>query len=246
MRAQFLSGRIAIGIGIAALTLSALTGAAEASHRGGGHDNTPPHVVVKVGNPHVKTGAVRIGLTVHDTDYKRIRIRVPAKTSKGAITPVVRRDGSSSGTFTYTPTSQARHSAASDQASSADTTDTFTVTVTDGYGGTTSTPVSVPVAPQNSPPIADAPIVGQPDGTTGVVTGQVNATDPDGDPLSYQVVTLPTMGTVVVGASGQFTYTPTSPARHARGPAESTTDTFTITITDGYGGATSVPVTVPR
>lgn len=245
MRAQFFSGRIAIGVGIAALTLSALTGAAEASHHGGGHDNTPPHVVVKVGKPNAKTGAVRIGVTVHDTDYKRIRIRVPAKTSKGTITPVLRRDGSSSGTFTYTPTTQARHSAASDQASSADTTDTFTVTVTDGYGGTTSTPVSVPVAPQNSPPVAGAPIVGQPDGTTGVVTGQVQATDPDGDPLSYQVVTLPTMGSVVVGASGQFTYTPTSAARHTRGPAESTTDTFTITITDGYGGSTSVPVSVP-
>ena len=120
------------------------------------------------------------------------------------------------------------------------------MTVTDGYGGTTSTPVSVTVAPQNSPPVADPPIVGQPDPTTGVVTGRVNATDADGDPLTYQVVTLPAMGSVVVGASGQFTYTPTSAARHTRGPAESTTDTFTITITDGYGGAASVPVSVPR
>lgn len=245
MRPRFVSERIAIGVGIAALTLSALTGAAEASLHGGGRDNTPPHVVVKVGNPNIKAGAVRIGVTVHDPDYKRIRIRVPAKTLKGTITPVVRRDGSSSGTFTYTPTNQARHSAASDQASSADTTDTFTVTVTDGYGGTTSTPVSVPVAPQNSPPVAGAPIIGQPDVTTGVVTGRINASDPDGDPLSYRVVALPTMGTVVVGADGQFTYTPASTSRQPRGPAEATTDTFTVTVTDGHGGSVEVPVSCP-
>ncbi len=140
MRARFLSGRIAIGGGIAALTLSALTGAAEASHHGGGHDNTPPHVVVKLGKPNAKAGAVRIGVTAHDPDYKRIRIRVPAKTSKGTITPVVRRDGSSSGTFTSTPTSPARHT----RGPAESTTDTFTITITDGYGGATSVPVTVP------------------------------------------------------------------------------------------------------
>ena len=203
-------------------------------------------MAVKVGQPKTETGMVRIKVSARDRDSKNLRISVPAKTSKGRITQIFWRDGTSAGVLNYTPTPSARHAAASDQAASADTTDTFTVTVSDGHGGTTTVPVTVQVSPQNSAPVAGETTVGEPDPTTGVVTGQVNASDADGDPLSYQVVTPPTKGTVTVDAQGAFTYTPTaSSPRHSRGATDSQTDTFTITITDGYGGAIDAQVNLP-
>ena len=53
-----------------------------------------------------------------------------------------------------------------------------------------------------------APVVGTPDDQTGVVTGKVVATDPDGDSLTYTVTQEPTYGSVVVHSDGTFTYTP--------------------------------------
>ena len=41
--------------------------------------------------------------------------------------------------------------------------------------------------PDNQPPVVGTPVVGAPDHQTGVVTGTVVATDPDGDPLTYTV-----------------------------------------------------------
>ena len=229
----------------ATLTLSALSGTASAFCGGHGVCNKPPRVAVKIGKASAETGRVMIRVTASDAHFKKLRIILPESTPKGSIARATRRDGAASGSFTYTPNAAARHAAASDQATPADTTDSFTVTVTDGYGGTTEVPVSVPISPQNSPPVAGTPSVGSPDPTTGVVTGQVNADDADGDPLTYEVVTPPTKGTVAVDADGAFTYTPTAAAPQSRGATDPQTDTFTITITDGYGGAIDVPVNLP-
>lgn len=206
--------------------------------------NTAPKARAVIGKPDPRTGAVLVRIRAKDADGDRLRYRAPGTTAKGTVGVRVRTTVSTSGVFTYTPTASARHAAASVQATPSDATDTFTVTVTDGFGGTARVPVTVSIAPQNSAPVATAPTVGQPDPSTGIVQGRVNASDPDGDPLTYQASVLPTMGNVVVGADGQFTYTPTSAARQTRGPAETTTDRFTIDITDGYGGSTSVIVVV--
>jgi VCBS repeat-containing protein len=47
--------------------------------------------------------------------------------------------------FTYTPTAAARQAAAAQGATSADQSDTFTVVVSDGFGGSVSVPISVVV-----------------------------------------------------------------------------------------------------
>jgi len=95
-----------------------------------------------------------------------------------------------------------------------------------------------------------------PNPATGEVTGLLSGTDSDGDPLTYQVVTWPAKGSVTlnstttVGSSqGSFTYTPTAAARHAAAAPGATpadlSDTFSVTISDGYGGTVSVPISVP-
>ncbi|WP_158230636.1 Ig-like domain-containing protein [Mycobacterium sp. shizuoka-1] len=158
-------------------------------------------------------------------------------TAKGAV--VVAADGS----FTYTPTTTARHESARVGAGSAQTTDTFTITATDAAGGTTTIAVSVAIAPANAAPVIAIPTVGTPNTSTGVVTGTVTATDPDGDVLVYSTPRSTALGSVVINSgTGVFTYTPTDAAR--RTATASTTDSFTVTVDDGYGGVTTTTVTV--
>jgi VCBS repeat-containing protein len=155
----------------------------------------------------------------------------------------------STGAFTYTPTVTARHAAARNGAVAGDKADTFTVTIVDGYGGTATAVVNVTVSPSNANPVAGTPVVGTPNATTGVVTGTVTATDGNGDTLTYSGSTTTSKGAVVVNAStGAFTYTPTVTARQNAAQSGATAadqaETFTVTVTDGYGGSTSIPVEV--
>jgi large repetitive protein len=64
--------------------------------------------------------------------------------------------------------------------------------------------------------------------STGVVTGDLHASDPLGNPLSYSVTTAPTRGTVAVASDGTYTYTPNAALAASGG-----TDSFTVTVDDG-------------
>ncbi|MGZ6780066.1 MAG: YncE family protein, partial [Mycobacterium sp.] len=80
---------------------------------------------------------------------------------------------------------------------------------------------------------------------TGVVSGTVIATDPDGNTLSYTVAAQPANGTVAVDSStGGYTYTPTSAARLAAGTTpQAVIDTFSVSVSDGQSAITA-PVSV--
>jgi VCBS repeat-containing protein len=150
------------------------------------------------------------------------------------------------GVFTYTPTAAARHAAAKLGATTAATTDTVTVTVTDARGAATVKAVTVTILGRNAVPTATK-TVGTPNSTTGVVTGKVTGADADRDPLTY-TVSKPGNGAVSLTADGSFTYTPTAEARTWASTSSSQsvsarTDTFTITVADGYGGSRAVAVT---
>jgi Ca2+-binding RTX toxin-like protein len=69
-------------------------------------------------------------------------------------------------------------------------------------------------------------------------TGSGSDSDPAGanDPLTVSGYTQPTNGSVVVTATGSFTYTPAS--------TFSGLDTFTYTIADGDGGSATATVTI--
>ena len=138
------------------------------------------------------------------------------------------------GTWTYTPAKDYNGS------------DTFTVTVSDGHGGTTTATIDIGINPVNDPPKIDDPESGNFDPVTGhyslttdedkPVSGQVKATDPDGDALTYAKGADPAHGTVVVNDDGTWTYTP---AKDYNG-----SDTFTVTVSDGHGGTTTATIDI--
>jgi VCBS repeat-containing protein len=61
----------------------------------------------------------------------------------------------------------------------------------------------------------------------GVILGNLNATDPNGDPLTFTVTAAPQHGTVTVNPNGTFTYTPDAATAYTGG-----TDTFNVTADD--------------
>ncbi|MBX7450659.1 tandem-95 repeat protein [Mycolicibacterium sp. 3033] len=201
-------------------------------------DNNPPTARVVVGSPSLFTGRVSGRVIGSDADRDRLTYSGPTETAKGTL--VV----SSTGRFTYTPTDAARHAAAQEGATDADTTDTFVVTVDDGNGGVTPVSVTVRIRPANARPDASS-MVGRPDLTTGAVAGQVSATDPDDDALTFEA-TDPAKGSVVIDEDGSFVYTPTADARDAvRGGRYSDRfDRFSVTVDDGRGGTDTITVTV--
>ena len=146
-------------------------------------------------------------------------------------TVVVNADG----TWVYTPNKDYNGS------------DSFTVTVSDGKGGTATSTVTIGVTPENDPPKPEDPTDPNFDPVTATysvttpedtpVKGQVKATDVDGDPLTYTLGgTAPAHGTVVVNADGTWLYTP--------GKDYNGNDVFTVTISDGHGGTATSTVKI--
>lgn len=214
---------------------------------------------VHVSSPAKATGTVKGRIQMQARSGAKLTFTV-AKPAKGtaSISP--------DGVFTYTPTAAARHAAAKDGAWFTERSDTVRVVVTDAQGNRASKSVRVPILGANTAPVASV-TVDAPHPTTGVVTGRFDATDPDGDPLTFRVTAGTTSvrcdcvthqagaGAVAVDqATGAFTYTPTTTyapqgvggngGAGGNGGVGST-DSFTVTITDGYGGTTAVPVSVP-
>ncbi|BEP53838.1 hypothetical protein GmRootV118_10820 [Variovorax sp. V118] len=126
------------------------------------------------------------------------------------------------GTYTYTPGANFHG------------TDSFTVTVSDGHGGTTTSTITVTVDPVNDAPTA--PNYNQTTNEDTPVSGQVVGSDVDGDALTYTKGSDPAHGTVTVNADGTYTYTP--------GANFNGTDSFTVTVSDGHGGTTTSTVNV--
>jgi hypothetical protein len=108
----------------------------------------------------------------------------------------------------------------------------------------------------NHAPEPELPVVTARDPATGEVTGVLTVADRDRDPLKYRVSVWPTKGSValtfvkvgdVVDTTRMFfTYTPTAAARKAAADSGATdadkSDSFTVTVSDGYGGIVSVPI----
>ncbi len=110
--------------------------------------------------------------------------------------------------------------------------DSFVVTVSDGFGGTASQTVTVVVAAAN-----DAPTFSSATQALSARSGVPNslslsATDVDGDTLTYSV-SVPSKGTASVSGS-TLTYSPSSSATGS--------DSFVVTASDGKGGTATQTV----
>ncbi|MGB8405587.1 MAG: Ig-like domain-containing protein [Mycobacterium sp.] len=224
----------ATGAGAEALPAPTATAAATPNHN-------PVISSVGVGKPNTSTGVVSGSVKATDADKDSLTY-----TATGAVKGAVSIE-SATGVFSYTPTPAARHAASAAGAASSVKSDSFTVTVTDDNGGSASKTVTVAVAPDNKAPTI-APTVGTPDPVTGVVTGNLNVTDVDGDAVSISTTAKPKKGTVTVLQDGSFSYKPTAAAMHAasvpNAPVSATSDTFTVKVVDGHGGSASQTLTV--
>ncbi len=128
--------------------------------------------------------------------------------------------------------------------------DTFTFTATDNLGAVDATPATVTIPVGNNPPVAiDHTNAAIPSSAGATAIDPLTATDADGSIASYTVVSLPTHGTLYLGAStvteGQV-LTPAEALTLKYDPDGTFTgnDTFTFTATDNLGAVDATPATV--
>ena len=113
--------------------------------------------------------------------------------------------------------------------------DSFTFKVNDGTADSAAATVSITVTPVNDPPVANPQAVTTNEDTAQAIT--LTGSDPDGNPLTYGVVSAPIHGTLS-GTAPNLTYTP---AANYNGP-----DSFTFKVNDGTvdSAAATVSITV--
>ena len=118
--------------------------------------NTAP-TVTNNGTPttNASTGVVSGSVTGSDLDGDDLIYTATTDGTKGTVS--INPDG----TWTYTPTAAARHNAAATNAAPGVKTDTVTITVSDGRGGTDTQTVNVDLTPQLDPSSAGATPVAQ-------------------------------------------------------------------------------------
>lgn len=115
-------------------------------------------------------------------------------------------------------------------------TDTFTFIANDGELSSAPASVTVTITPLNDLPVA---LNGNLNTNEDVaVNGKLVATDVDGDALTYEIITMPTKGTVnnLVAATGTYTFQPTANAIGA--------DSFTFRARDAIGNSNTATVTI--
>lgn len=103
--------------------------------------------------------------------------------------------------------------------------DSFTFKVNDGLEDSNTATVNVTIIDVNVAPVANAETVNSSEDLA--ITGTLNATDGDGDALTYAIVSDATKGTVVItnASTGAYQYTPNTNA--------SGSDSFTFKVNDG-------------
>ncbi|PND56732.1 hypothetical protein CRM90_16255 [Mycobacterium sp. ENV421] len=168
----------------------------------------------------------------------------------------------STGAFTYTRTASGHTEPAADS---------FTVLATDANGRSVTLKMTVqPTIADTAPTITGTTTsVGSTDTTkwglntstwTQTTTGKLTATDADGDTLTYSLVdgsthaavtTTTNGGTVTFNADGSYTYSITKNQAYFHGAAKigatgtAVADSFTVAVSDGYGGVAYTTITMP-
>ena len=113
-------------------------------------------------------------------------------------------------------------------------TDSFTYLARNDNGDSNTATISITINAVNDPPVAHNAAITVNEDTT--ASGHLTASDPDGNTLTYSVVTSPTKGTVNIGSNGTFTYTPNADVSGA--------DSFTFRASDGQAASNTATVTI--
>ncbi|WP_349269069.1 hypothetical protein MPNTM1_04432 [Mycolicibacterium parafortuitum] len=162
--------------------------------------------------------------------------------TKGTVTSF----NPATGAFTYTRNAALGHSTSPN--------DFVTVIATDVDGRQVTLRMAVAPSVPNTAPVANvttAPTVGSLSGTVQTSSGKITATDADGDSLTYTASGLASGASVTFQSDGTFTYVTNiaTSARHAAAKVGATAaqknQSFTVTVSDGFGGNTNVVVSVP-
>lgn len=183
--------------------------------------NAPPDAVDDNATVAEDSGANVIAVLANDTDANADPLTVTSVT-QGASGSVA-NNGSS---VSYTPNANFFGS------------DSFTYTISDGFGSDTAT-VFVTVTNANDAPVAVGESYDMNQDTMLNVAGPgvlANDTDIDGDVLTAVLCAGPSNGTVVLNANGSFSYTPNA--------SFAGTDSFTYAANDGTVNSTCVTVTI--
>ncbi|MCF6386026.1 Ig-like domain-containing protein [Mycobacterium sp. MBM] len=150
---------------------------------------------------------------------------------------------SSDGSFTYRigKFRSYYHDAAATGATGNTVNDTFSITVTDSFGESSTIVVSIPIEKLNDAPSSSVSVGGKTTDALGVVRGTVNGSDDDGDSLTYTLVggtngtASTTNGGIIRFSGNSFTYIPT---------AGQSTDSFQVQVNDGHGGVSTATVSL--
>ncbi|GAB4475864.1 MAG: hypothetical protein OHK0037_37280 [Elainellaceae cyanobacterium] len=155
-----------------------------------------------------------------DVDGDTLTYEIVTAPTKGVVTIT----NTETGAFTYTPNANANGA------------DSFTYRVFDGTAYSTVEVVAIAITPVNDAPTVAGVILSTNEDVA--ESGFLLGADVDGDGLTYEIVTLPTKGNVVITntTTGAFTYTPNANANGA--------DSFTYRVFDGTVYSSPATVTV--
>ncbi|MFY0662846.1 MAG: VCBS domain-containing protein [Shimia sp.] len=121
-------------------------------------------------------------------------------------------------------------------------TETVTLVISDGQGGTTTVTYDITIEGQNDAPLALAVSAAATEDAAIVVAADYSDIDTN-DTHSFSIDTTGTLGTVTNNSDGTFSYDPTA-AFDSLAAGETATDTFTYTVDDGNGGTATETVTI--
>jgi len=117
----------------------------------------------------------------------------------------------------------------------------FEVQVSDGNGGIDTQSITITVVGQNDGPAAETLTV-QTDEESNV-TGQLVASDIDGDNLTFSMAEQPSEGLVSINADGSFSFSPENDFQDL-GVGESRETSFSYQVSDDNGGTSVETVTI--
>ncbi|HSS02546.1 MAG TPA: Ig-like domain-containing protein, partial [Kofleriaceae bacterium] len=114
--------------------------------------------------------------------------------------------------------------------------DSFTYTIADAAGATSTATVHITVLPVNDTPVAASDAAALDEDTSATIDVAANDTDVDNDTLTVASVTQPAHGTVTIASGHEVEYTPA--------PDFFGNDAFTYTVTDPSGAQATATVAV--